>query len=88
MNKETLLSRQILTHMLSLTFIIIAITVLGSYLFYTFLIDFLPGEMNAGHEDDMTFIDWMWILIASTTSLVVSLFFYYKTVYKNIKTIK
>ncbi|MEH4708302.1 ATP-binding protein [Escherichia coli] len=75
MNKETLLSRQILTHMLSLTFIIIAITVLGSYLFYTFLIDFLPGEMNAGHEDDMTFIDWMWILIASTTSLVVSLFF-------------
>ncbi|EEI3378778.1 sensor histidine kinase, partial [Salmonella enterica] len=50
MNKETLLSRQILTHMLSLTFIIIAITVLGSYLFYTFLIDFLPGEMNAGHE--------------------------------------
>ena len=75
MNKETLLSRQILTHMLSLTFIIIAITVLGSYLFYTFLIDFLPGEMNAGHEDDLTFIDWMWILIASTTSLVVSLFF-------------
>ncbi|ECG5407427.1 sensor histidine kinase, partial [Salmonella enterica subsp. enterica serovar Bonn] len=37
MNKETMLSRQILTHMLSLTFIIIAIAVLGSYLFYTFL---------------------------------------------------
>lgn len=88
MNKDTMLSRQILTHMLSLTFIIIAIAVLGSYLFYTFLIDFLPGGMNAGNEDDMTLLDWMWILIASTTSLVISLFFYYKTVYKNIKTIK
>ncbi|HHR9369329.1 TPA: sensor histidine kinase, partial [Salmonella enterica subsp. enterica serovar Saintpaul] len=75
MNKETMLSRQILTHMLSLTFIIIAIAVLGSYLFYTFLIDFLPGGMNAGNEDDMTLLDWMWILIASTTSLVISLFF-------------
>ncbi|EJS8562319.1 HAMP domain-containing histidine kinase [Salmonella enterica] len=75
MNKDTMLSRQILTHMLSLTFIIIAIAVLGSYLFYSFLTDYLPGEMNAGNEDDMTFLDWMWILIASITSLVVSLFF-------------
>ncbi|HFX8878593.1 TPA: HAMP domain-containing protein, partial [Salmonella enterica subsp. enterica serovar Typhimurium] len=75
MNKETMLSRQILTHMLSLTFIIITIAVLGSYLFYTFLIDFLPGGINAGNEDDMTFLDWMWILIASTTSLAISLFF-------------
>ncbi|HGH2267057.1 TPA: HAMP domain-containing protein, partial [Salmonella enterica subsp. enterica serovar Typhimurium] len=30
---------------------------------------------NAGNEDDMTLLDWMWILIASTTSLVISLFF-------------
>ncbi|QLA66607.1 HAMP domain-containing protein [Enterobacter pasteurii] len=75
MNKETFLSRQILTHMLSLTFIIIAIAVLGSYLFYSFLIDFLPGGTNAGNEENMTFLDWMWILIASLTSLVVSLFF-------------
>ncbi|SEL68687.1 two-component system, OmpR family, sensor histidine kinase AdeS [Kosakonia sacchari] len=75
MNKETILSRQILTHMLSLTFVIIAITVLGSYLFYSFLIDYLPGGMTAGNEDNMTLLDWMWILIASITSLVVSLFF-------------
>lgn len=75
MNKESILSRQILTHMLSLTFAIIAIAILGSYLFYSFLIDYLPGGMNAGNEDDMTLLDWMWILIASITSLVVSLFF-------------
>ena len=75
MSKETILSRQILTYMLSLTFVIIAIAVLGSYLFYSFLIDYLPGGISAGNEDDMTFLDWMWILIASLTSLVVSLFF-------------
>lgn len=75
MNKETILSRQILTHMLSLTFIIIAIAVLGSYLFYSFLIDYLPAGMSAGNEDEMTLLDWVWILIASITSLVVSLFF-------------
>ncbi|MDU9090357.1 sensor histidine kinase, partial [Klebsiella pneumoniae] len=38
MNKETILSRQILTYMLLLTFVIIAIAILGSYLFYSFLI--------------------------------------------------
>jgi two-component system sensor histidine kinase AdeS len=43
MKKDPILSRQILTYMLSLTFIIIAIAVLGSYLFYTFLIYYLPG---------------------------------------------
>ncbi|MHC5104191.1 ATP-binding protein [Enterobacter ludwigii] len=75
MNKETILSRQILTYMLSLTFVIIAIAILGSYLFYSFIIDYLPGGINAGNEDNMTFLDWMWILIASVTSLVVSLFF-------------
>lgn len=85
MSKETILSRQILTYMLSLTFVIIAIAVLGSYLFYSFLIDYLPGGISAGNEDDMTFLDWMWILIASLTSLVVSLFFYRKTICKNIK---
>ncbi|WP_343525750.1 ATP-binding protein [Klebsiella michiganensis] len=75
MNKETILSRQILTYMLSLTFIIIAIAVVGSYLFYSFLIDYLPGGAVSGNEDDMTLLDWMWIMIASVTSLVVSLFF-------------
>ena len=75
MNKETILSRQILTYMLSLTFIIIAIAVVGSYLFYSFLIDYLPGGAVSGSEDDMTFLDWLWIMIASVTSLVVSLFF-------------
>lgn len=75
MNKETILSRQILTYMLSLTFVIIAIAVLGSYLFYSFLIDYLPGGMAAGNEDNITFLDWMWNLIASFTSLMVSLFF-------------
>ncbi|HCJ2426693.1 TPA: sensor histidine kinase, partial [Klebsiella pneumoniae] len=38
MNKGTILSRQILTYMLLLTFVIIAIAILGSYLFYSFLI--------------------------------------------------
>ena len=75
MNKETILSRQILTYMLLLTFVIIAIAVLGSYLFYSFLIYYLPGGMNEGSEDAMTFLDWMWILMASITSLVVALFF-------------
>ncbi|MCM6320091.1 HAMP domain-containing histidine kinase CrrB, partial [Klebsiella pneumoniae] len=74
MNKETILSRQILTYML-LTFVIIAIAILGSYLFYSFLIYYLPGGMNEGSEDAMTFLDWMWILMASVTSLVVALFF-------------
>ncbi|MDH8367549.1 sensor histidine kinase, partial [Klebsiella pneumoniae] len=46
MNKETILSRQILTYMLLLTFVIIAIAMLGSYLFYSFLIYYLPGGMN------------------------------------------
>lgn len=75
MNKETILSRQILTYMLLLTFVIIAIAILGSYLFYSFLIYYLPGGMNEGSEDAMTFLDWMWILMASVTSLVVALFF-------------
>ena len=63
MNKETILSRQILTYMLSLTFIIIAIAVVGSYLFYSFLIDYLPGGAVSGSEDDMTLLDWLWIMI-------------------------
>lgn len=75
MNKDAILSRQILSYMLSLTFIIIIIAVLGSYLFYSFLIDYLPGGAIAGNEDKMTFLDWLWIMIASVSSLVVSLFF-------------
>ncbi|MCM7470873.1 ATP-binding protein [Enterobacter asburiae] len=75
MKNETILSRQILTHMLSLTSIIVAIALLGSYLFYTFLIYYMPGEMNQSSEDFLTFIDWMWILVSSITSLAVALFF-------------
>lgn len=44
MRKEPILSRQILTYMLSLTFIIIIISIVGTYLFYTFLIDYIPGN--------------------------------------------
>ncbi|SCC19883.1 ATP-binding protein [Kosakonia oryziphila] len=75
MNKDAILSRQILTYMLSLTFIIIGISILGSYLFYSFLIDYLPGGAIAGNEESMTLLDWLWILIVSIISLVVSLFF-------------
>lgn len=75
MKKEPILSRQILTYMLSLTFAIIAIAVLGSYLFYSFLVDYFPGGGIAGNEDEMTLVDWIWIAIASVTSLIVSLFF-------------
>lgn len=75
MSKKTLLSRQILTYMVSLTFIIIAITLLGSYLFYTFLIDYLPGGVNSETENSMTLFDWVWITVASAVSLIVSLFF-------------
>lgn len=75
MNREPLLSRQILTYMLSLTFIIIVISVLGSYLFYTFLFDYLPGGTAGGNEDDMTMWDWLWIITTTVISLVISLFF-------------
>lgn len=75
MKKDPILSRQILTYMVSLTFIIIAIAILGSYLFYSFLIYYLPGGALTGNEDEMTLVDWLWIMIASLTSLVVSLFF-------------
>lgn len=75
MTKETILSRQILIYMLSLTFVIIAIGILGSYLFYSFLIDYLPGGMIAENEENMTFLDWLWILIASFISLIISFFF-------------
>lgn len=75
MSKESILSRQILTHMLSLTFVVVAIALLGSYLFYSFLIDYLPAGVSNVNQDTMTLLDWTWILIASVTSLVVSLFF-------------
>lgn len=75
MRKEPILSRQILTYMLSLTFIIIIISIVGTYLFYTFLIDYIPGGLASGEEDKMTLLDWSWIIIATTTSLMISLFF-------------
>ncbi|EFP3680671.1 HAMP domain-containing histidine kinase [Salmonella enterica] len=75
MNKEAILSCQILTYMLSLTFVIIAIAVLGTYLFYSFLIDYIPESAAVGDDDTMTFWDWLWIMIATITSLLFSLFF-------------
>ena len=39
MNKESVLSRQILTYMLLLTFTIIAIAILGSWFFYSFILE-------------------------------------------------
>ena len=72
MRNNPALSRQILTYMVSLTFIIIAITVLGSWLFYSLLLNYTPG---AGNEDNMTLWDWLWIATATTTSLFISLFF-------------
>lgn len=75
MNKEPILSRQILTYMLSLTFIIILIAILGSYLFYSFLINYLPGGSLEANKSGMALLDWIWIAIASIISLAVSLFF-------------
>lgn len=75
MKNESILSRQILTYMVSLTFVIISISVIGSYLFYTFLQYYMPGGETAGNEDNMTVWDWLWIAIATITSLLISLFF-------------
>lgn len=54
MNKESVLSRQILTYMLLLTFTIIAIAILGSWFFYSFILDHLPGGPAAGDDEQMT----------------------------------
>lgn len=75
MNRGHPLSRQILMFMISLTLIVIAVSIIGSYLFYTVIIDYIPGGAIAGNEDHMTLFDWLWILIASSISLTISLFF-------------
>ncbi|WP_373963709.1 ATP-binding protein [Kosakonia sacchari] len=75
MNKGHPLSRQVLAFMISLTLTVIAVSVIGSYLFYTFIIYYIPGGAMAGNEDQMTYLDWLWILIASAISLSISLFF-------------
>ncbi|MFW3298380.1 sensor histidine kinase, partial [Enterobacter quasiroggenkampii] len=75
MNKESVLSRQILTYMLLLTFTIIAIAILGSWFFYSFILDHLPGGPAAGDDEQMTMWDWVWIGTATTISLIIAVFF-------------
>ncbi|MEF3108939.1 ATP-binding protein [Raoultella sp. WB_B2P2-3] len=75
MNRDQALSRQILRFMISLTLIVIAISVIGSYLFYAFIIDYIPGGSAAGNEDSVTYLDWLWIMVISATGLIISLFF-------------
>ncbi|MCE0490894.1 ATP-binding protein [Pantoea sp. Mb-10] len=75
MKREPILSRQVLTYMLSLTFTIVAVSVLGSFLFYTVIINYIPGGAEASTEDQMTFLDWVWVLISTTISVAISLFF-------------
>ncbi len=75
MNKDAVLSRQILLFMLLLTFTIIAIVILGSWLFYSYILDYLPGGATVGDEDQMTMWDWIWIGTAITISLIIALFF-------------
>ena len=74
MNRDSVLSRQILTYMLLLTFMIIAIAVLGSWFFYSFILDHLPGGAAAGDDEQMTMWDWVWIGTATTISLIIAIF--------------
>lgn len=74
MNRESVLSRQILTYMMLLTFTIIAISILGSWFFYSFILDHLPGGAAAGEDEQMTLWDWVWIGTATTISLIFAVF--------------
>ena len=74
MNRDSVLSRQILTYMLLLTFMIIAIAVLGSWFFYSFILDHLPGGAVEGDDEQMTMWDWVWIGTATTISLIIAIF--------------
>ena len=74
MSRESVLSRQILTYMLTLALMIIAIAILGSWLFYSFVLDYLPGGVAAGNDENMTMWDWMWIVTVSAISVLISLF--------------
>lgn len=73
MNKDKALSRQILLFMLSLTFTIIIVAVVGSYLFYSFIIDNFPGGLSASNSESMTVFDWVWIAISSVISFLIAL---------------
>jgi len=75
MSRQQTLDRQILWFMISLTLIVIAIAIIGSYLFYAFLIDYIPGGAEIGNEEQMTIVDWAWILMVTLLSLAISLFF-------------
>ncbi|MEP8451953.1 ATP-binding protein [Enterobacter bugandensis] len=74
MNRDSVLSRQILTYMLLLTFMIIAIAVLGSWFFYSSILDHLPGGAVEGDDEQMTMWDWVWIGTATTISLIIAIF--------------
>lgn len=78
MNKDQALSRQILLFMLSLAFSVITVAVVGSYLFYSFLIDYIPGGMSMTEEDSMNFFDWLWIFMASAISITIAVLLAYK----------
>lgn len=78
MNKDKALSRQILLFMLSLTFSIIIVAVVGSYLFYSFIIDIFPGGLSASNSESMTVFDWLWIAISSVISFLIALLFAFK----------
>ncbi|WP_210522976.1 ATP-binding protein [Pantoea ananatis] len=78
MNKDKALSRQILLFMLSLTFTIIIVAVVGSYLFYSFIIENFPGGLSASNSESMTVFDWVWIAISSIISFLIALLFAFK----------
>ena len=73
MSRESVLSRQILTYMLTLALMIIAIAIRGR-LFYSFVLDYLPGGVAAGNDENMTMWDWVWIVTVSAISVMISLF--------------
>lgn len=74
MKRKNDLSRQILFFMLGLTLCIILISVLGTYIFYAVVYS-LPSYASSANDEAMTFIDWVWIAIASLLSFTIALFF-------------
>ena len=43
-------------------------------LFYSFVLDYLPGGVAAGNDENMTMWDWVWIVTVSAISVMISLF--------------
>ncbi|PXV71817.1 ATP-binding protein [Pantoea sp. PNA 03-3] len=78
MNKDKALSRQILLFMLTLALAIIFVAVVGSYLFYSFVIDHIPGGLSASNSENMTVFDWVWIAISSSLCILIALLFAFK----------